>query len=396
MRASTAHSALHLLASLAALGAIGCNGYMLHHVQRGFASNSSPDYNHYRWRALLISAEAVCAAAALYALGHTIVRRINAYSPLVSVRVDVIMLLLLGSGAAAIGVLLFVSRVPGHDAFLYSVDHCTGLGKKRCGVHFAGGGALVLAALLLLLNAAFEAIYASRQPGGWGESMHELSSELGSDAPPKMKKSKSLSISAPLTGPKDSIDAPLMPPAPCATLPPLSYNAHGMELDQLGVVDSRPIQTPAPPSPARPESGLGPRFPKSKSTGSVGTVTSLATTPLFGLAPAYIPGQRTNSPSQRGTFGKANTNPYSTASSATPYADSSEESRYHTPVSPGSSASLVSPRENPYRDNAENPYTNEENPYWNTNSLQLPSVERPKLSLEQLDRKRTLFTNGML
>jgi hypothetical protein len=256
MRASTAHSALLVAATLVALAAAGCNGYMLYHVQRAFAAAPKPgtrppapadaDYDLVRWRALLIAAEAVCGAAALYALAHALVRRANAYSPLVAVRVDVLALSLLGGGAAAIGILLFLSFVPGAPHRLYSLVHCSALGT-RCRIHYAGAAALLLAALLLIVSAVFEGVYASLHPGGWGESVHALAAELGGDAP-KMKKRKShLSISEPFhPREKDSTDgAPLMhAPAPCATLP-LTYNGYGMELDPL---DFRP--TPAVPQVA--------------------------------------------------------------------------------------------------------------------------------------------------
>jgi hypothetical protein len=267
--------------------------------------------------------------------------------------------------------------------------HCSALGT-RCRIHYAGAAALLLAALLLIVSAVFEGVYASLHPGGWGESVHALAAELGGDAP-KMKKRKShLSISEPFhPREKDSTDgAPLMhAPAPCATLP-LTYNGYGMELDPL---DFRP--TPAPPSPARAESSLGPPFPKSPSAGSVST---LATTPLFGLAPAYVtPGQRTSSlspelsptPSQNaGTFGRKaskGSNPYSTTT----------ENPYRTP----SRVSHEAPEANPYRSPSQRSNTHaspRENPY---KLRPLPGVEeRPKLSMEQIDRKRTLFAEGRL
>ncbi|BEI85948.1 hypothetical protein CcaverHIS002_0602350 [Cutaneotrichosporon cavernicola] len=413
MRASTAHSALLLVATLVALAAVGCNGYMLYHVQRAFASSPSPT-SFFHWRVLLISAEAVSGATALFAITHAIIRRINAYSSLVSVRIDVSLLVVFGGGAAAIGVLLFLSHVPGQHVRLYSIEHCHGLGK-HCAIHFAGGAALLLSAFLLLVNATFEALYASSHPGGWTESIHALASDLGSDAP-KLKKTKStLSISAPFTDQKDSIDTPLMPPAPCATLPPLTYNGHGMELDPLNFGNLTPMDlrpTPAPPSPARPESSLGPRFPKSTSSGSVGTVSTLATTPLFGLAPAYMspgasPGARTSSLSQGGTFGK-DTNPYRTPSTRSTNPYPRDENIHLSPPSPIMDNPYRSAsRDDPYRSPSrkENPYrspSRKENPYriskkTSTNTLQPPiERDRAKLSMEQIDRKRTLFADGML
>ncbi|CAK9779470.1 hypothetical protein CC85DRAFT_330748 [Cutaneotrichosporon oleaginosum] len=424
MRATTAHSVLLPLASLVALAAAGCNGYMLYHVQRAFASAPSPEHTLFRWRALLIAAEAVCGATALYALAHSLVRRRNAYSALVATHTDVLCLAVLGGGAAAIGVLLFLSYSPARDR-LYSLAHCAGL-ARRCTVHFAGGAALLLAALLLLLSALFEAIYASQHPGGWGESLHALSSDLGSDGPKYKKRKSHMSISEPFQVKEGSIDvAPLMhAPAPCATLPSPS--------SAFRTLDDYPRNTPAPPSPARPESALGPTFPKSPSTGSVST---LATTPLFGLAPAYItPGQRTSSlsptPSQSATFGRStisatsggsnpslHANPYRTPSqrSTNPYTSSpsttfsSENARspsqrtnpysdaYAAPhedaraLSESSHASHKSARSYPSSPRRENPYKTGLRP------PAMPGVEeRPKLSMEQLDRKRTLFAEGML
>ncbi|BEJ16785.1 hypothetical protein CspHIS471_0601860 [Cutaneotrichosporon sp. HIS471] len=147
------------------------------------------------------------------------------------------------------------------------------------------------------------------------------------------------------------------------------------------------------------------------------TAITLATTPLFGLAPAYMsPGARTSSLSQGGTFGKGK-NPYRTPStrSTNPY-PSRDESIYLSPRSPMDNPYRSTSRdENPYRSPRspmDNPYVHrstsrgenlyrsprKENPYKTSKNMLQPPIERDraKLSMEQIDRKRTLFADGML
>lgn len=348
-----------------------------------------------RWGALLIAAEAYAFAVVVYYAAFLAVRRRNAFRAFVSVRADIILLLFLGCGGAAIGVILFIS----HDwvqsgpelawTQLFSPAHCAALGLKRCALHFAGGVGLLATSAILLATAAFEISYKNTRHAGsaaWRESLLTLSSDLGGDAkrlkPKKSaRKGKVLSISDPFPSVDHLMRArkegsegalPLIStPSPCSTYPALPpIPLFGVELDtdvDKAFASDRfshyapPRPAPAPALSSMPSSIANSNsmsefsaFPSSPSAGSVST---LATMPLFGLTPAVVaPNPRSSSlspsPSQ-------NRGGYSLSHSTS---TASQHKQLKPPTTPGVDA----------------------------------DTGRPKLSMEQIERKRLLLAQGKL
>lgn len=376
-----------------------------------------------RWRALLIAAIAYAFAVLVYALVRALISRRNPASGFVSVRADVVLHTLLGGGGAAIGILLFLSHdwVPGSSGQLRSTElfspaHCRALGRRRCALHFTGGVGVLVTAALLLATATFEVIYtASRHSGSapWRESLRTLSSDLGAEGLKRSKtKSKrretaQMSISDPfpsvdgmmrIVKKKESVDGalPLISPhtSPCSTFPPYST----MGSYDRGSLADRPRRTPSrtqdyfgpmvpagPPRPApahpvaahqqqqqqqathhttRSMGSTASTFPSSPSGGSIST---LATTPLFGLAPAYV-----------------------TPPSATPRS---------TSLSPTSSMSHAHGNVNAKDSLSSSPSVQRKTQTGLVAPTAFRDVDvegRPKLSMEQIARKRLLLYEGTL
>lgn len=362
----------------------------------------------------------------------------------VSVRADVLFLLLLGGGGTALGAILFIS----HDwvrtqtspelvwTELFSAAHCSALGTTRCALHFAGGVAVLAVASLLLITAAFEVVYKSTRHEGspaWAESLLTLSSDLGSldmkRAKSNVKKRKSkrnkiLSISDPFPTvemrPKNSSEGALpliTTPSPCSTYPALPttpYNGHGMELDTdmdnfgdefsyYGTAPPRPA--PNPPSQLLHSGSMGSMgslFPLPNST-STGSVSTLATTPLFGLAPAVSAPKRTTSMSPSSSYSQGLNHSASIASSKGLYHSASQsQSQSHT-KGLTHSASLASST-TMYHSTSPSQikgltYSSSHGSHEALrppHSAHVNESGRPKLSMEQIERKRLLLSQGTL